>query len=113
MGKIIFLAFIAILAFFSPDVFAVDGTYEATVTTQDGEYKTTVEVEGDKIVYYNLPNGDTVEVNGAKIGNGEADGTDSDGKQVHIEIPNYNSFTEVVEDPDTEAPGAGKPSYWQ
>lgn len=72
--------------------FAQNGEYDAFVSTENGNYKAVVEVEDGEVVYVRRKNGDQLRLQDAKIIDGHADGTDLDGRQVHIEIVNYNDY---------------------
>lgn len=76
--------------------FAQNGEYDAYVSTESGTYRGVVEVEDGEVVYVRRKDGDQMTLEGAKIVGGQADGTDSNGKSVHIEIDNYNAYTGEV-----------------
>lgn len=79
---IIFLAY-------SP-VFAEDGTYDATVTTDSGSYSVPVEVEDGEVTQVHWPNGGDMSVAGVEISDGEANGVNSRGDSVSVELEDYN-----------------------
>ncbi len=71
-------------------IFAGDGTYDATVTTDSGSYSVPVEVEGGEVTQVHWPNGGDMTVSGAEISDGEATGVNSRGDSVSIGLDNYN-----------------------
>lgn len=73
-----------------PTVCAEDGTYDATVTTDSGTYTVPVEVEGGEVSVVYWPNGGDMHVYGADISNGEAQGYNSRGDMIQIEIDGYS-----------------------
>lgn len=78
--------------------FAEDGTYDATVVTDSGSYAVPIEVEDGEVTQVYWPNGGDMSVSGAEISDGEADGFNSKGDSVHIEIDNYDVDLEEVEE---------------
>ena len=66
--------------------FAEDGAYNAIVTTAGGSYTVTVEVESGEVTQVHWPNGIDMAVLGGGISDGKANGTNSKGDLVHIEI---------------------------
>ena len=81
--NLVILIFLILPAF----VFALeDGTHDAVVTTDSGSYTVPVEVDGDEVTHVYWPNGGAMTVYGGEIDGGEADGTNSKGDLIHIEI---------------------------
>lgn len=76
---------------------AEDGTYDALVTTDSGTYTVPVEVEDGEVTHVEWPNGGNMSVSGGELLDGEADGINSRGDSVHIEIDDY-SYDEDVDD---------------
>ena len=90
MPKIIFrvAVLVAILAFFCVSFIFAD-EYDATVTTSSGSYTVPVEVEGGEVTEVHWPNGGNMHVSGATISGGEADGYNSRGDSINIELDGY------------------------
>ncbi len=65
-----------------------DGTYDATVTTSSGTYSVPVEVEDGEVTHVEWPNGGHMSVDGAEIEDSEAEGYNSRGDLIEIEIDN-------------------------
>lgn len=70
----------------------LDGTYDAEVTTDSGTYTVPVEVEDGEVSGVEWPNGGTMSVTGADVEDSEAQGSNSKGNLVSIEIddPEYD-----------------------
>jgi len=92
MATKIFLLLISLI--FVSFVYADDGTYDATVTTDSGSYSVPVEVEDGEVTSVHWSNGGDMTLSGAEISDGEADGVNSRGDSVHIEIDDYDSDVE-------------------
>lgn len=73
-----------------PTACAEDGTYDATVTTDSGTYTVPVEVEDGEVSLVHWPNGGDMHVYGADISNGEAQGYNSRGDMVQIEVDGHS-----------------------
>jgi len=73
---------------------------DATVTTDSGTYQVPVEVEDGEVTHVIWPNGGHMTVNGGDIDNGEADGTNSGGDSVHIELDDATQGEENSENGD-------------
>lgn len=84
---------ILILLIFLP-VLVCSEEYNATVTTSSGSYDVTVEVEDGEVTYVHWPNGGDMSVSGAEIDDGEADGYNSRGDSVHVEVDDYEEGEE-------------------
>lgn len=94
MKYILYVVICLFFISFSSWVLAEDGTYDATVTTDSGSYSVPVEVEGGEVTYVHWPNGGNMHVYGGDISGGEADGTNSKGDSVHIEVEDYQAEDE-------------------
>ena len=70
---------------------AIADEYEATVTTDSGTYTVPVEVEDGEVTKVDWPNGGRMNVTGADIDDGEADGTNLEGDSIHIVLLNQAS----------------------
>lgn len=90
MWKIFYFIIPIILVLLHSMVFAEDGTYDATVTTDSGSYTVPVEVEDGEVTAVHWPNGGDMTVSGAEISGGEASGYNSKGDTVGILIDDYN-----------------------
>jgi hypothetical protein len=77
----------------------LDGTYDAEVTTDSGTYSVPVEVEDGEVTGVQWPNGGTMSVTGAAVEDGEAQGSNSKGDSVSIEIddPEYDDDQDEME----------------
>ncbi|MBI5149833.1 MAG: hypothetical protein HZA28_03575 [Candidatus Omnitrophica bacterium] len=96
MRLINLLIFLLIIS--SSFCFAEDGTYDGVVTTDSGSYTVPVEVEDGEVTYVHWPNGGDMTVSGAEISDGEADGINSKGDSVHIEIDDYPDESSGADD---------------
>ena len=63
-----------------------DGTFDATVTTESGSYQVPVKVTNGEVEYVDWPNGGQMTLSGATIHNRYAEGTNSRGQTIIIEI---------------------------
>lgn len=63
-----------------------DGEHDAIVRTESGSYSVPVEVEDGEVTRVHWPNGGDMHVYGADIDDGEAQGRDSRGDRVTIEL---------------------------
>ncbi len=63
--------------------------HDATVTTASGSYSVPVEVEDGEVTQVHWPNGGDMNLNGADISDGEAEGTNSRGESVSVALDNY------------------------
>ena len=90
MPKAIFrvAVLVAILAFLCVS-FIFANEYDATVTTSSGSYTVPVEVEGGEVTEVHWPNGGNMHVSGATISGGDADGYNSRGDSINIELDGY------------------------
>ena len=79
------LYILSLIIFLFPSALFAE-TQDATVTTQSGSYSVPVEVEGGEVTYVHWPNGGDMTVSGAELQGGEADGINSRGDSVHIEL---------------------------
>ena len=68
---------------------AEDGNYDAFVTTKDGTYSASVVVESGKVTMVRWQRGVNTIVSTAEIVDGVANGTDSDGNPISIEVQDY------------------------
>ncbi len=91
----IIILLMLILPYFS---FAEDGIYDATVTTDSGSYSVSVEVEDGEVTQVHWPNGGDMSVSGAEISDGAANGINSRGDSVQIEIDDYNDESRESEE---------------
>ena len=97
MNKKQLIVALAILTFnllFCSFLFAEDGTYDATVTTDSGTYSVLAEVEDGEVTQVHWPNGGDMSVSGAEISDGEASGVNSRGDSISIELEDYNDDSE-------------------
>lgn len=92
MKKIICLAAVLMSVFLATCVFAKDGVYEAFIYTANGSYRGTATVEYGSVDFVLLRNGDQINLEGAKVINSEADGTDLNGNKYHIVIEHYDNY---------------------
>jgi len=90
MREIFYFIIPIILVVLHSMVFAEDGTYDATVTTDSGSYTVPVEVEDGEVTVVHWANGGDMTVSGAEISGGEASGYNSKGDTVDISIDDYN-----------------------
>jgi len=84
LSFVVWLA-LAILVLVAP-VYSEDGTYDAIVTTDSGSYTVPVEVEGGEIAFVHWPNGGDMHVYGATVEDGAAEGWNSRGEHIAVEI---------------------------
>lgn len=63
-----------------------DGIYEARVTTHSGTYTVNVSVSGGEVGYVEWPNGGHMSLSGATITDRHAQGTNSRGELIEIDI---------------------------
>ncbi len=89
MKKILVFAIVMVLliALCSP---AIAETYDAAVTTDSGTYSVPVEVEDGEVTTVYWPNGGDMSVSGAYLDGYTADGSNSRGDSVQIEIDDYS-----------------------
>lgn len=97
-----FFVLVYLLVLLIPFVFisfvgADDGTYDAYVTTSSGTYTVPVEVEDGEVVGVQWPNGGTMSLDGAELSDGQAEGTNSKGDWVSVEIDD-SSYEEEAEE---------------
>lgn len=67
-------------------LWALDGTYDATVTTMSGSYTVPVEVEDDAVTLVYWPNGGAMHVYDAVLEDCTATGTNSSEETIDIEL---------------------------
>lgn len=92
-----FCLFLLILFGFACCLYAEDGTYDATVTTSSGTYTVPVEVEDGEVTHVHWPNGGDMSLSGADISGDEADGVNSRGDSIHVELDDYSSDSDSEE----------------
>jgi len=80
---------LAVLALMTLPFICFAETYDATVTTESGNYTVPVEVESGEVTHVYWPNGGAMTVSGAEIEGNYASGTNSRGDSVQIEIEGY------------------------
>jgi hypothetical protein len=68
------------------DKHPIDGTYDARVRTDSGTYRVPVEVEDGQVTHIRWPNGGRMRVRGADLDGDEANGSDSRGNRLRIEL---------------------------
>jgi hypothetical protein len=73
---------------FCRPIFAQNGEYGAYVTTKDGTYSGTAIIEYGQVIMVRLEQGN-IAVLDAKVINGAAEGKDTDGNPISIEIQDY------------------------
>ena len=90
MKNLLFLGVFLMMTALTICSFAEDGKYEATVTTDDGVFTALVEAAGGRVTLIRLPDNKLIYVSNADIDEeGNAVGTDLNGKTVKIEIDGY------------------------
>ena len=89
---------VLLLMAFSSFGFTEDGTYDAVVTTDSGSYTVPVEVEDGEVTHVDWPNGGRMTVDGAELQDGEADGINSRGASVHIDLDDPQDAVDEVSD---------------
>jgi hypothetical protein len=63
----------------------------ATVTTKSGTYTVPVQVENGQVTHVEWPNGGNMSVRGGELNGGQADGQNSRGDAVHIDLNRSSS----------------------
>lgn len=69
-----------------PGVLSIAETYDADVTTDDGTYSASADVENGEVTSIDMPNEGYESITGGDIEGGEASGYDAEGDAIDVRI---------------------------